>query len=147
MNAVTLTPLRRIPTPKGDVLHCLKASDDSFAGFGEAYLSMVGAGQIKGWKRHQRMVLNLVVVSGSVRFVAYDSTSPAQIVSDVVLGPDASETHQRLTVQPGIWLAFRGEGATDSIVLNVASLPHDPSEADGLDLSALEFPTTRSVGA
>ena len=41
MDGVTLTPLRRIPLEKGDVMHALKATDDSFTGFGEAYFTQI----------------------------------------------------------------------------------------------------------
>ena len=39
INGVSVTPLKRIFTPKGDVLHALKSSDSDFCGFGEAYFS------------------------------------------------------------------------------------------------------------
>lgn len=139
MEAVILTSLRRISTPKGDVLHCLKSSDLGFAGFGEVYFSQVLQGDIKGWKRHNRMVLNLAVIVGLVRFVAYGDVKAAPML-DVTLGPDSPDTYRRLTVQPGVWLAFRGEADAGSTLVNVASIEHDPSEADTLDLDALRFP-------
>ena len=40
--------------------------------------------------------------------------------------------YQRLTVPPGIWVAFSGEGPGENIVLNIASIPHDPVEAETL---------------
>ena len=64
---VRLSPLRRIDTPAGPVLHALKASEPAFQGFGEAYFTAVGRGQVKAWKRHRRMVSNLVVPVGEVR--------------------------------------------------------------------------------
>lgn len=133
---VSLTKLRRIATPKGAVLHCLKATDAGFAGFGEAYFSLVLPRETKGWKKHNRMTLNLAVPSGAVRFVVRDGKSPHEVVTDTVLSPEGDETYQRLTVPPGFWVAFRGVGTGESIVINIASIPHDPQEADVLDLSA-----------
>ncbi len=138
IGGVLVTPQRRIETPKGDVLHALKRSGPGFAGFGEAYFSMVDAGSIKGWKRHSRMTLNLVVPVGRVRFVI--------LQSDAVAGEiKASETielglanYARLTVPPGLWLAFQGLEAVN-LVLNVASEEHDPAEADGAPLDAFQW--------
>ena len=66
MDGITLTPLRRIENPKGDIFHAMKASDTGFSGFGEAYFSTVNKSDIKGWKKHTKMTLNLIVVMGEV---------------------------------------------------------------------------------
>jgi len=72
MDGITLTSLKQITHPKGDIYHAMKASDDGFSGFGEAYFSTVNKNDIKGWKKHTEMTLNLVVVIGEVEFVVYD---------------------------------------------------------------------------
>jgi len=66
---IKLSPLSRINTEGGDVLHGMKWIDAGYAGFGEAYFSWVVKGAVKAWKRHTRMTMNLVVPVGSVRFV------------------------------------------------------------------------------
>lgn len=137
MSELSLTPLRRITTPKGDVLHGLRADEASYAGFGEAYFSLVLEGATKGWKRHLRMTLNLVCPAGLVRFVVYGERG---IVLDTVLGPDTPETNQRLTVPPGYFVGFRGLAPGTSIVLNVASIGHDPTEAENLPLEHFPWP-------
>ena len=69
LDDILVTPLKRIPTVGGDVMHGLKKSDNGFNGFGEVYFSWVEQGAIKAWKCHQRMTLNLVVPMGEVSFV------------------------------------------------------------------------------
>ena len=64
IEGVILTPLNKICHPKGDVFHGMKKSDVGFVGFGEAYFSTVNYTEIKGWNRHKRMTLNLVVPVG-----------------------------------------------------------------------------------
>lgn len=125
-----LTDLARIPTAGGDVLHAMKATDQGFAGFGEAYVSIVLPGATKGWKRHRRMVLNLVVLTGCVRFHLHHANE----TSSLILSPEPGGRFARLTVQPGIWLAFTGIATCPSLVLNLASLPHDPAEAETVPL-------------
>jgi dTDP-4-dehydrorhamnose 3,5-epimerase len=136
-NGVIFTPLRRIPTGRGDVLHALKASDPGYTGFGEAYFSIVLPDSIKGWKRHRRMTMNLIVPEGSVRFVVYDEQKKA--FQDFLLSPDKVENYGRLTVPPGIWMAFAGIGAGLNLVLNIASIEHDPAEAETCDLNAIPW--------
>lgn len=130
---VAVTPLRVIAAEKGRVLHVLRSFDVGFAGFGEAYFSTVECGAIKGWRRHRRMTLNLVVPIGQVEFRAFDDRwgRDCAISTAVLLSP---ESYCRLTVPPGIWLSFRGGAPGTNLVLNIANLPHDPAEADVLPL-------------
>ena len=71
INSILVTPLARITTPGGDVMHAMKKSDVEFVGFGEAYFSWINAGSVKAWKRHNRMFMNIIVPVGNVRFVFY----------------------------------------------------------------------------
>jgi len=134
-----LTPLRRIATPKGDVLHGMKCHDPGFGGFGEAYFSMVLPGAVKGWKRHREMTLNLICPQGAVRVVVH-AGEPHVDMLDVVLSPDAPDTYCRLTVPPGHWVGFAGWSEGPNLILNLASCLHDPAEADTLPLDAFVWP-------
>lgn len=134
MTAPFLTPLKRIETPKGDVLHGMKASDPGYAGFGEAYFSQVFFGETKGWKRHLRMTLNLVCVVGLIRVMVRDEAG--HMVLDAQLSPDTPDLYCRLTVPPGYFVAFTGQAEQPSMLLNVASIPHDPDEAETRALDA-----------
>jgi dTDP-4-dehydrorhamnose 3,5-epimerase len=131
---VFLTPLQIIPTENGDVLHGLKVSDKNFASFGEAYFSTVTAGKRKGWKRHSRMVLNIVVPVGEIGFVLYDDRNDSATKSKFFEVSLSRKNYQRLTVPPGIWMAFSGMGGGENMLLNIASIPHDPNEAENIPL-------------
>ena len=54
------------------VLHLLKQDKVAVEGFGEAYFSTVNKDDIKGWKKHTKMTLNLVVPVGEIEFVIYN---------------------------------------------------------------------------
>ena len=72
MDGVILTPLNQIHHPKGDIYHAMKKTDNDFGGFGEAYFSTIHKDTIKGWKKHTKMTLNLIVPIGAIEFVVYD---------------------------------------------------------------------------
>ncbi|SRR6266446_389115 len=137
MPHATFTPLRRINVPNGDVLHALKATEQSFVGFGEAYFSIIHPKAIKGWKRHNRMTLNLIVPCGEIQISIHDDRRES--TASYRLGPDRSETYGRLTIEPGLWVAFGGIGDGLNVMLNISDIPHDPSEADALPLNAIEW--------
>jgi len=134
LDQIQVTPLKRIPTPGGDVLHALKSTEDAFQGFGEAYFSFVEPGAIKAWKQHLRMTMNLVVPVGSVRFVFHDSSTLS--FREEIIG---ESNYQRLTVPPKIWFGFQGVATTPSLLLNLACIPHDPAEVKRKTLAEVEF--------
>lgn len=140
IEGVQLTPLKNISHPKGDVFHGMKKSDSGFNGFGEAYFSTIHSGDIKPWKKHLRMTLNLIVPVGKIRFVLHDdravSSTQGQTMA-VELGP---ENYQRLTVPPGVWLAFEGLGEKLNLLLNIADLEHDSEEMERTDLDRFTYP-------
>lgn len=134
LEGVTLFPLKIIPTENGDVLHALKATDSSFVSFGEAYFSTVWYGKWKGWKKHSRMVLNLMVPIGEIEFVLYDDRANSATSGKFFECVLSRKHYLRLTVPPGIWMAFGGKGDGENMLLNMASIPHDPTEAENLPL-------------
>ena len=135
LNDILLTPLKKIPTLGGDVMHALKASDNGFNGFGEAYFSWIEEGAIKAWKCHKRMTLNLVVPMGEVRFVF---NLPKQN-TDFLVEDIGEKRFARLTVPPGIWFGFKGKSSGSSLVLNFADIIHDPDEMERKSVSAFAY--------
>ncbi len=137
---ILLTPLRRIPVPRGDVFHAIKASAQGYAGFGEAYFTTVDTGAVKGWKCHREMTMNLVVPSGAVEFVLFDGEPGKHgAFRSITLSPVSDESYQRLTVPPGLWMAFAGRGEGLNLVLNFASIEHRREEADNSPLENIPW--------
>ena len=134
---ILVAPLARIDVKGGDVLHALKCSDPGYNGFGEAYFSFISTGAIKAWKQHTRMVMNLIVPTGEVRFVFCLHTGSNKYEFRVEdLGPDS---YSRITVPPGIWFGFQGLARHQSLILNIANIPHDPSEVSRLKQFEIKF--------
>ena len=121
---ILVTPLRRIPTIGGDVMHALKNTDNGFNGFGEVYFSWVERGAIKAWKCHQHMTLNLVVPLGEISFVFHIKDQENCFRTENI----GEEQYVRLTVPPGIWFGFQGRGSGQSLLMNLADMAHDPDE-------------------
>lgn len=140
IEGVTLHPLKQISVPKGDLWHALKSSDEGYAGFGEAYFTQIAHGETKGWKRHNRYVLNLVVMVGEVEFVIYDCREGSKTYGQfqsIRLTPNGN--YQRLTVAPGLWMAFHGIAEGHSMLMDIIPEPHNPEEASKKDLSEIEY--------
>ena len=131
IQGVKIYDLKQIDSESGSVYHALKSTDAGFAGFGEAYFSTIKEGAIKGWKRHNKIPLNIVVVSGKIKFVLFDDRKNSPTCgefADIILSPETN--YKRLFLPPGIWMAFVGMGSSTSMLMDIIPEPHNPLEAD-----------------
>lgn len=133
MDGVIISTLKQIHHPKGDIFHAMKKSDIGFSGFGEAYFSIINQGDIKGWKKHTKMTLNLVVPIGEIEFVIYDESTKEFFNTKI-----SKNNYQRLTVKAGLWMAFKGiEGY--NMALNISNIEHNTNEAVNIDLKDIDY--------
>ena len=130
---IILTQLKKIYNPKGDIFHALKKSEDQYTSFGEAYFTSIHKGEIKGWKKHKKMTLNLIVPSGHVRFYIHYEEEKKSIHIDLGV-----TNYLRLTIKPGLWVAFEGIGDGLNLILNIADIEHNPTESVNKDIN--DFP-------
>ena len=133
VDQILITPLKRIHVVGGDVLHGLKCYDPGYVDFGEAYFSMVEGGVIKAWKKHLCMTLNLIVPIGTVFFAFMDEEG---LIREELAG---EERYVRLTIPPGLWFGFKGVGNKESVVLNIANIPHEPGEIEHRSLADFDY--------
>ena len=129
IEGVMLTPLKIFESDKGNVMHCIKNSSPGFRDFGEAYISIVNHDITKGWKKHTKMTLNLTVVSGKVKFYLFDDRIDVASFGSFNYLELGRSNYQRLTIPPGIFVAFKGLEETENMLINVADITHDPDEA------------------
>ena len=133
MNRIKVTKLSIIKSENGPIMHALKNSDNEFKGFGEIYFSEIFFGKVKGWKRHLRMNMNLIVPEGFVKFVFYDEKFNYFEEYDI-----GTENYFRITVPPGLWFAFKGLGKRN-LVMNIADIEHDPNESEKKNLLDISY--------
>lgn len=140
IDGVVLTGLRQLADHRGKVTIMLRADAPEFDGFGELYFSTCNQGAVKAWKCHTRMVMNVAVLTGSMRFVLYDDRpdSPTKgQLQEIILTEDQP---QRLTVPPLVWNGFQGIGAGTNLLCNCADILHDPAEGLRRDADDPYFP-------
>ena len=131
---VAITKLKRINVEGGDVLHCLKSSDEGFHKFGEAYFSFIEIDYIKAWKRHIKMTMNLIVPIGKVQFVFYSPNK--KFIMNPKIGED---NYCRITVSPGVWFGFKGLAEDKSCIINISNIIHEPNEIERMPFDFLKF--------
>ena len=133
MDGIILTPLKKIYHPKGEILKAITKSDSVFSEFGEAYFSVINQGDIKGWKKHTKMISNLIVVIGEIEFVFHN-----EITKEFFNTKISQNNYKRLTIKPGLLMAFRGI-KKNNILFNLSNIEHDPNETTNIDLNEIDY--------
>jgi len=139
IQGVVVTPLKKISVDGGDVLRGMKKRDAGYAGFGEAYFSIIYSNAIKAWKLHKKMTLNLIVPVGKIKFIIYDNRDKALghgNYQEVILGKD---NYARLTIPPMVWVGFQGFSDAKSMLLNIADIEHSKEEVLRLDQHEIDY--------
>lgn len=123
-NHFFITERKVIRNEKGDIFHVMRDDFENYFGFGEVYFTEILHGQVKGWKMHKKMILNLVVPRGEVCFELFSSKmdSPVKVLL-------SEYDYKQLTVFPGVWVAFSGIGSGRNLICNFANILHDPVES------------------
>ena len=118
----------------GNVLKIMDNKSIGYSRFGEAYFSFINYNKIKGWKRHTKMKMNLVVPFGKVQFVFYSHKNNK--FKKIIIG---EKNYKRITVEPGIWFAFKGLSKKTNIILNISNIKHSPKESDSIELKSIYY--------
>lgn len=139
LSDMSITSLKRICHEKGDVYHAIKCSEDSFSSFGEAYFSTINYLDVKGWKKHLKMTMNIIVPVGSIKFVLFDDRPNSSTNGEYFEVIISEGNYIRLTVPPGVWMSFQGVASGLNLLLNVASIEHDPEEAMSVPLQEISY--------
>ena len=134
---VFLTSLKILTSPNGQVLRAWRHSEKGADTLAEAYFSRIDYQFTKGWKKHLKMTLNLVVCEGQVTFVLFDERRDQHLIRKISLGPKIE--YARLTVPPEVWVSSRGDEGSNMLI-NFANFIHEPNEAENLPLDHERMP-------
>ncbi len=123
LKKIKIQKLKIIKIPAGNIMRILKKKNLTKGGFGEAYFSKIKFRSIKAWKYHKKMFLNLTVPVGKVKFVFYSEKDDRFRVIEI-----GEKKYSRITVPPKIWFGFKGMSKSESIILNITNIEHNPKE-------------------
>lgn len=129
IEGLLLEPRKIIADERGSVMHMIKSAELSHP-IAEVYFSTVKPNVVKGWKRHKKMWQRYVVPIGEMEFRFIDERPDSITFGNRFSVRVSRENYQLLTVPPGVWYSFQCVSDMEAIVVNAASLEHDPSETE-----------------
>ncbi len=72
IDGVKTIKLRVIPDERGRLMEILRADDNHFLKFGQAYITTTYPGVVKAWHKHEKQTDNVVCVQGMIKLALYD---------------------------------------------------------------------------
>lgn len=139
IEGVKVVPLQQYSDYRGKVMKMMNINDSAYTMFGEMYFSVIHSGMVKAWHRHKSMQLNYACICGKIQLVLYDTremSSTYDELMEIYLSP---ENYVLVQIPPLVFNGFKGLGQTDSIVANLASIPHTEQEIERFPLEHIEY--------
>ena len=128
IDGVEITKLNKKEDHRGSVMPMLRSDSRVFKSFGEIYFSTIFPKAIKAWHLHKKATLNYACIKGEVKLVLFDyrkNSKTFRKFNEYILTP---KDFFLITIPPFIWNGFIGLDASDSIMANCISLPHNENE-------------------
>ena len=112
---------------RGYLYEMLRADDPFFKSFGQAYISAINPGVVKGFHKHMIQTDHIVCVQGQIKLVLVDEGQILQKISEYHLSPLDPKI---VVVEPGIWHGWMCVGNEPALVINFSTHVHDKSNPD-----------------
>ena len=122
---VKLFKIQKIFNPKGDLYKLIQIKKDNFNKFGECYISEIKFGKVKAWKQHQSQTQNIVVISGKLEIVLFDSRKGSKTFEKFnIFNLGIKNKHTKVQIPPLIWYGFKGLSKPKTTIINFTNKPH-----------------------
>jgi len=125
IDGVIIQPLKKIPDERGTIMHGVRR-DTILNDFGEVYFKKLYYDVVNGWHVHDSLILNYICVVGMIKLVLYDlrPESPTRgTIEELFIGDD---NYCLAHIPPGIANGSKGMTRPFSLMVNIASEPHNP---------------------
>ncbi len=130
IDGVKIKKLNWIPDERGRLMEILRASDDIFINFAQAYITTAYPGVVKGWHYHKKQVDSITIIKGMAKLALYDNRpdSPTKgELTELFVG-----TFNPLLVRVPVKVlhGFKAVGTEEAIFMNFPTLEYDPADPD-----------------
>ena len=130
IEGVRTKKLRWLPDERGRLMEILRASDEIFRNFAQAYVTSVYPGVVKAWHYHKKQVDNFAVLRGMVKIVLYDDRPGSPTRGELLEFFSGDFNPVLIQVPCGVLHGFKGVGEQEALILNLPTREYDHAEPD-----------------
>ena len=130
IEGVKIKKLRVMSDERGRLMEMLRADDDLFIKFGQAYMTTAYPGVVKGWHYHKIQTDSFIVVKGMMKVVLYDSrkdSSTFEEINEFFLG---EHNPVLLQIPNYVFHGFKCISETEAICINLPTETYNYDKPD-----------------
>ena len=119
ISGVTARALRKIPDERGYLMEMMRSDWEEYERFGQAYVTAVYPGVVKGWHYHRIQTDHFICMSGMAKVVLYDSRpdSPTHgVINEFFMG---DQNPMLLKIPPLVMHGFKGISPEMTLIINL----------------------------
>ncbi|MBD3169521.1 MAG: dTDP-4-dehydrorhamnose 3,5-epimerase [candidate division Zixibacteria bacterium] len=136
IDGVVYKKLKVIPDERGRLMEMLRADDDIFEQFGQAYLTTAYPGVVKAWHFHKLQADHFVVISGMMKVVLYDGREDSAThgkINEFFMG---AHNPSILKIPIGVMHGFKCISDDEAMVVNFPTKTYNYQQPDEYRLPA-----------
>jgi dTDP-4-dehydrorhamnose 3,5-epimerase len=136
IDGVKTKTLRVLPDERGRLMEILRADDELFEQFGQAYMTTAYPGVVKAWHLHKVQIDYFCVVHGMMKIALYDAREDSPThgeVNEFFLGEHRPLV---LRIPAGVYHGFKCISEHEAICLNLPTRVYDYADPDEYRLPA-----------
>lgn len=115
---------------RGSLMEILRADDEIFEKFGQAYVSLNYPGVIRAWHYHKKQTDYFCVVKGMVKVALYDAREGSQTYGEVNEFFIGERNNLLVKIPPGVYHGYKTIGMEPSLLINFPTEPYDRANPD-----------------
>ncbi len=130
IEGVKLKDLKVIPDERGRLMEILRADDEVFEKFGQAYMTTAYPGVVKAWHYHKKQVDNMTVVKGMMKVALYDAREDSSTrgeVNEFFLG---EQNPKLLQIPKLVYHGFKCISHEEAVVINIPTETYNHEAPD-----------------
>jgi dTDP-4-dehydrorhamnose 3,5-epimerase len=138
IEGVRIKHLKPIRDYRGLVMEILRSDDEIFKKFGQAYITTVKPGIVKGWHYHNVKTDNFCCITGSIRLGLYDlrENSPtSRQTQEIIL---SIKEPKLVKIPPEVAHGFECAGDREAIVVSLPTEPYNSTHPDVVRIDPLK---------
>ena len=130
IDGVKTKKLKVMPDERGRLMEMLRADDELYIQFGQAYMTTAYPGVVKGWHYHKKQYDNFVVVKGMMKVVLYDGREDSPTFKEVNEFFMGEHNPILLQIPPYVFHGFKCISENTAIVINCPTEMYNYDEPD-----------------
>lgn len=130
IEGVRIKRLKVIADERGRLMEILRADDELFIKFGQAYLTTGYPGVVKAWHYHKSQVDNFAVIKGMMKVVLYDARKDSPTFGEVNEFFMGEHNPILLQIPQLVYHGFKTISLEEALLINCPSEVYNYEEPD-----------------